>query len=139
MYSYVHADLHSICNFLLELPTVTLDKNLKKTEECLQLVANIFSKKNPSFVLWLKDGKDVPYDHDKKIVRKDSNQKMTILYVHDIGKEDEGEYTIAVTNSTGGCVEKKLRFELPKGNFQIMYMLLIRIDIITCSIYKWEK
>lgn len=123
MYSFVHVDLHSICNFLLELPTVTVEKNLKKTEECLQLVANIFSKKNPSFVLWLKDGKDVTFDHDKRILKKDLDQKMTILYVRDIGKEDEGEYTIAVTNITGGCVEKKLRFELPKGNFQIMHVI----------------
>lgn len=97
------------------------------------MVANIFSKNNPAFVLWLKDGKGVTFDHDEKIVRKDLNKKMTILYIHDIGKEDEGEYTIGVTNSTGGCVEKKLRFELPKINFQIMHMLLIMINILNVN------
>ncbi|XP_062580673.1 uncharacterized protein LOC134242579 isoform X2 [Saccostrea cucullata] len=108
-----------------ELPKVKLEENIVQDGERLRFTAHIFSKEDPKSLKWLKDGKELEYANDGKFERKDSYKKMSILYINNLGKEDEGEYTALVTTSIGAHVRESISFKLPEDAPEVKLELKI--------------
>ncbi|KAG8183020.1 hypothetical protein JTE90_017107 [Oedothorax gibbosus] len=67
-------------------------------EESVELAVEYDGNPKPT-LKWQKDGKDIVIDDDHyEVTKKDNTEVLTI---NDVTKEDSGEYTCVVTNSSG--------------------------------------
>ncbi|XP_062584472.1 uncharacterized protein LOC134246166 isoform X3 [Saccostrea cucullata] len=90
-------------------PNISVEMSIDKKNRILLLNAEIETKSNVNMHEWMKDGKPLKMNDGIKYEEKGTLTNTPQLKISNIGKEDEGKYTLTAKNAyytaSSNCVE----------------------------------